>query len=69
VRLCTSACRHRGAARQKIFIGNGFRADRQGRLEYNQALPMLEPSAVLFTFATAVCKRKENEVAAVGGKC
>ncbi|MGA2442973.1 MAG: hypothetical protein ABSH08_18630, partial [Tepidisphaeraceae bacterium] len=51
-------------ARQKILIGYGFCADRHCWLEYNQALPMLEPLAVLFTFATAFCKRKENRVAA-----
>ncbi|MGA2440859.1 MAG: hypothetical protein ABSH08_07860, partial [Tepidisphaeraceae bacterium] len=56
-------------ARQKTFIGYGFRADRQGWLEYNQALPILKPLAVLFTFATPFCKRGQNPVTACGGQC
>jgi hypothetical protein len=57
-----------GCKTDRFFSGYGSRADRTGWLVYNRALPMLEPSAVLFTFATAFRKREETRVAAVRGE-
>jgi len=42
------------------MIGCDVRAVRRRLLEYNNALPMREPLACLFTFAPAVCKREER---------
>jgi hypothetical protein len=52
-----------------MFIGYGFRADRHRWLEFQWASAVSRLLAGPATFAAAVCQRKENRVAAIGGRC